>query len=168
MCNQKEVLLLAFICLSLGKLVDSSEQVLTDMSTNFVKALDECKKEEGLPDTITADFIHFWKEDYALTSRLTGCAILCLSKKLEIVDPDLELHHGNTKEFAMKHGADEELAMDLVTIIHDCGNSIQPNDDQCVKVLEWAKCFKVEIHKKGMAPSVEIAVGEVLAEIAMV
>ncbi|XP_063540699.1 pheromone-binding protein-like [Cydia strobilella] len=165
MFKQKEVLLLAFICLSLGRLVDSSQQVLTEMSKNFGKALDVCIKELDLPDSIYDDMMNYWKEGYELTNRHTGCAIMCLSKKLEIVDPDLQLHHGNAKDFAMKHGADEKLAMDLVNVIHECEKSLQPNDDECMKVLEWAKCFKVEIHKKGMAPSMDVAVGEILAEV---
>nr|AVZ44710.1 pheromone binding protein 1 [Grapholita molesta] len=165
MCKQIKLILVAFMCLSLSKLVDSSQQVIKDMGENFGKALDVCKQEMDLPDSIYMDFMNFWKEDYELTNRFTGCAIMCLSKKLELVDPDLQLHHGNAKDFAMKHGADENLAADLVKIIHDCGNSVPPQEDQCMHVLEWAKCFKKEIHKRDLAPPMDVVVGEVLAEV---
>nr|URZ86305.1 pheromone binding protein 1.1 [Grapholita funebrana] len=165
MWKRKELFLVASLCLCLNKLVESSQQVIKDMGENFGKALDVCKQEMDLPDSIYVDFMNFWKEDYELTNRFTGCAIMCLSKKLELVDPDLQLHHGNAKDFAMKHGADEKLAADLVTIIHECGNNLPALEDQCMVVLEWAKCFKKEIHKRDLAPPMDVVVGEVLAEV---
>lgn len=59
----------------------------------------------SLPDSVDVDFGNFWKEDYEVTNRFTGCAIICLSTKLELISPDGTLHHGNTQEFAKKHGA---------------------------------------------------------------
>lgn len=58
-----------------------------------------------LPDSIDVDFKNFWKEDYEVTNRFTGCAVICLSAKLDLISPDGTLHHGNTQEFAKKHGA---------------------------------------------------------------
>lgn len=58
-----------------------------------------------LPESVTKDFMNFWKDDYQLTDRFTGCAIICLSSKLDLLDPEYNLHHGNTHEFAKKHGA---------------------------------------------------------------
>lgn len=59
----------------------------------------------GLPDSIDVDFANFWKDGYEVTNRFTGCAIMCLSTKLDLISPDGSLHHGNTQEFAKKHGA---------------------------------------------------------------
>lgn len=59
----------------------------------------------NLPDSINVDFMNFWKDDYEVTNRDTGCAIICLSTKLELISPDGTLHHGNTLEYAKKHGA---------------------------------------------------------------
>lgn len=58
-----------------------------------------------LPESVTKDFMNFWKPDYQLTDRHTGCAIICLSSKLELLDESLNLHHGNAKDFAKNHGA---------------------------------------------------------------
>lgn len=58
-----------------------------------------------LPDAVMKEFMDFWKEGYELTNRLTGCAIMCMSAKLDLLDEGLALHHGNAKDFAMKHGA---------------------------------------------------------------
>lgn len=58
-----------------------------------------------LPESVTKDFMNFWKDDYQLTDRSTGCAIMCLSSKLDLLDAEYNLHHGNAQEFAKKHGA---------------------------------------------------------------
>nr|2KPH_A Chain A, Pheromone binding protein [Amyelois transitella] len=142
-----------------------SPEIMKDLSINFGKALDTCKKELDLPDSINEDFYKFWKEDYEITNRLTGCAIKCLSEKLEMVDADGKLHHGNAREFAMKHGADDAMAKQLVDLIHGCEKSIPPNDDRCMEVLSIAMCFKKEIHNLKWAPNMEVVVGEVLAEV---
>lgn len=59
----------------------------------------------GLTDNILADLFHFWKLEYNLLNRDTGCLIVCMSKKLELIDANGKLHHGHAQEFAMKHGA---------------------------------------------------------------
>lgn len=56
-------------------------------------------------DHIIADLFHYWKLDYTLLNRDTGCAIICMSKKLDLLDANGRMHHGNAKEFALKHGA---------------------------------------------------------------
>nr|BBB15987.1 pheromone binding protein-A [Ostrinia latipennis] len=144
---------------------ECSQDVMKQMTINFGKALDTCRKELDLPDTINADFYNFWKEGYELSNRLTGCAIMCLSSKLDLVDPEGKLHHGNTHEFAKKHGADDSMAKQLVDLIHKCESSVTDDPDACMKVLNIAKCFKAEIHKLNWAPSMDLIVAEVLAEV---
>nr|AAF06123.1 pheromone binding protein [Synanthedon exitiosa]AAF06142.1 pheromone binding protein [Synanthedon exitiosa] len=157
--------MVVMLYLSIDSGVDSSQEVMKNLTMNFNKALDVCKKELDLPDSINADFYNFWKPDYEVTNRLTGCAIMCLSTKLELFDPDGKLHHGNAKEFAMKHGADDSMAQQLVDIVHKCENDIPNNEDPCLKVLDIAKCFKTEVHKLNWAPDMELMMGEVLAEV---
>ncbi|KAI5637915.1 PBP/GOBP family domain-containing protein [Phthorimaea operculella] len=152
------------VYLAIPSRVDGSQEIMKRLSDNFQKALDECKKEKELPDTVDADFDNFWKEDYDVTSRFTGCAIRCLSHKLEMIAPDGSLHHGNIQEFAKKHGADEGMAKQLSDILHGCSNSIEKNDDDCMTALNVANCFKVELHKLKWAPDVDLAIAEVLAE----
>nr|AAD39444.1 pheromone binding protein [Ostrinia nubilalis]AAD39448.1 pheromone binding protein [Ostrinia nubilalis]ADT78491.1 pheromone binding protein 1 [Ostrinia nubilalis]BBB15972.1 pheromone binding protein-A [Ostrinia nubilalis]BBB15980.1 pheromone binding protein-A [Ostrinia nubilalis] len=144
---------------------ECSQDVMKQMTINFGKALDTCRKELDLPDSINADFYNFWKEGYELSNRHTGCAIMCLSSKLDLVDPEGKLHHGNTHEFAKKHGADDSMAKQLVELIHKCEGSVADDPDACMKVLNIAKCFKAEIHKLNWAPSMDLIVAEVLAEV---
>nr|AAF06139.1 pheromone binding protein [Choristoneura rosaceana]AAF06140.1 pheromone binding protein [Choristoneura rosaceana] len=164
MLQQKELLLFAVVCLSLTQMVEPSADVVKGMTLNFGKGLEECKKEMNLPDSINADFYNFWKDDHVLTNRDTGCAIMCLSSKLELVS-DGKLHHGNTLEYAKQHGADDTVAQQLVDLIHNCEKALPDLEDPCMKVLEWAKCFKIEIHKLNWAPSMDVLAGEMLAEI---
>ncbi|CAG9796000.1 unnamed protein product [Diatraea saccharalis] len=97
------ILVLAVACFVIN--VDSSQEIMKNLSLNFGKALESCKKDLDLPDEVSADFANFWKDGYQLSNRLTGCAIMCMSKKLDLLDPEGKMHHGNTMEFAKKHGA---------------------------------------------------------------
>nr|AAB49502.1 Aper-1=pheromone binding protein/PBP/Apol-3 homolog [Antheraea pernyi, Peptide, 142 aa] [Antheraea pernyi]1QWV_A Chain A, Pheromone-binding protein [Antheraea polyphemus]1TWO_A Chain A, Pheromone-binding protein [Antheraea polyphemus]2JPO_A Chain A, Pheromone-binding protein [Antheraea polyphemus] len=142
-----------------------SPEIMKNLSNNFGKAMDQCKDELSLPDSVVADLYNFWKDDYVMTDRLAGCAINCLATKLDVVDPDGNLHHGNAKDFAMKHGADETMAQQLVDIIHGCEKSAPPNDDKCMKTIDVAMCFKKEIHKLNWVPNMDLVIGEVLAEV---
>ncbi|KAJ2948745.1 hypothetical protein O0L34_g8006 [Tuta absoluta] len=144
--------------------VDGSQEIMKTISMNFGKALDACKKEMDLPDSIDVDFMNFWKEGYEVTNRFTGCAIKCLSTKLEMVAPDGTLHHGNIQEFAKTHGADDGMAKQLADLIHGCEKSTPVVEDECMMVLGVAKCFKAEIHKLNWAPNMDLVVAEVLAE----
>nr|Q95VF0.1 RecName: Full=Pheromone-binding protein 2; Short=PBP 2; Flags: Precursor [Epiphyas postvittana]AAL09026.1 pheromone binding protein [Epiphyas postvittana] len=164
MMNHKELVLFAVVCLSLYQAVEPSQDVVKDMSLNFRKGLDACKKELNLPDTINSDFNRFWNDDHVVTNRDTGCAIMCLSSKLELVS-DTGLHHGNTLEYAKQHGADDTVAQQIVDLLHSCAQAVPDLEDPCLKVLEWAKCFKAEIHKLNWAPSAEVMAAEMLAEV---
>ncbi|XP_053614545.1 pheromone-binding protein [Plodia interpunctella] len=158
------VIVLASVVVTLAG-VDSSADVMKELTINFAKALDQCKKELDLPDSINKDFNNFWKDDHDITNRLTGCAIWCLSSKLEMLDQDFKLHHKNTHEFAKKHGADDAMAQQLVDLIHGCENSVPANPDICLNTLGIAKCFKMEIHKLNWAPDMDLVIAEVLAEV---
>nr|AAC05701.2 pheromone binding protein 2 precursor [Mamestra brassicae] len=146
--------------------VECSQEIMKNLSMNFAKPLEDCKKEMDLPDSVTTDFYNFWKEGYEFTNRQTGCAILCLSSKLELLDQELKLHHGKAQEFAQKHGADEAMAKQLVDLIHGCTQSTPDvAADPCMKALNVAMCSKTKVHELNWAPSVELIVGEVLAEV---
>nr|ACJ07123.1 pheromone binding protein 2 [Chilo suppressalis] len=159
------IVVLALVYLFNG--VESSQEIMKQLSLNFGKAYDSCKKELELPNEVDTDFFNFWKDDYAVTNRLTGCAIMCMSNKLDLLDPDGKMHHGNAREFAKKHGADDSMAQQLIDILHNCekGASPGPDGDACVQVLEISKCFKVEIHKLNWAPSMDLIMAEVLADV---
>nr|ALS03850.1 pheromone-binding protein 4 [Ectropis obliqua] len=156
------VFLTVFLYFNYG--VDADSNIMKNLSLKFGEAMSICKAELNLPDSINEDFYNFWKPDYELQHRETGCMIHCLSTKLNLIDPEGKLHHGKAKEFAMSHGADEGMAQQLIDIIHNCENSTPQNEDGCLMVLAVAKCFKVEIHKLNWTPSMDMVVGEVLAE----
>nr|AAP57467.1 Grp1-pheromone binding protein [Agrotis ipsilon] len=146
--------------------VECSQEIIKNLSLQFAKPLEDCKKEMDLSDTVITDFYNFWKEGYEFTNRQFGCAILCLSSKLELLDQDLKLHHGKAQEFAKKHGADEAMAKQLVDMIHSCSQSTPDvADDPCMKTLNVAKCFVAKIHDLKWAPSMDLIMGEVLAEV---
>ncbi|KAL4704882.1 hypothetical protein ACJJTC_019460 [Scirpophaga incertulas] len=160
-------LILVFVAITYlaNNRVKCSQDVMKQMTLNFAKVLDSCKKELDLPNTINKDFTNFWKEDYELTDRNTGCAIMCMSSKLELLDPNGKLHHGNTRDFAKTHGADDSMIDELISLFHKCDEAIPEHSDSCMQVLMISKCFKAGIHDLKWAPSMELILAEVLAEV---
>nr|AZT78912.2 odorant-binding protein [Dioryctria abietella] len=143
---------------------EASQEAMRQITSGFLKTLDQCKQELGLSD-IVSDLYHYWKEEYDLLSRDTGCAILCMSRKLEMVDGEGRLHHGNAKEFALKHGAADEVAGKLVTLLHECEKQSDSIEDDCMRILEIAKCFRTDVRKLDWAPKVDVIISEVLSDI---
>ncbi|KAJ8717551.1 hypothetical protein PYW07_005481 [Mythimna separata] len=155
----------ALVLMAVGvKEIAPSKDAMKYITSGFVKVLEECKHELNMNDQIMADLYHFWKLDYALLSRDTGCAIICMSKKLDLMDANGRMHHGNAQEFALKHGAGDDVASKIVTIIHDCEKKFERDDDECLRVLEVAKCFRSGIHELDWQPKVEVIVTEVLTD----
>nr|AEQ30020.1 pheromone binding protein 3 [Sesamia inferens] len=145
--------------------IEPSKDAMKYITSGFVKVLEECKKELNMNDHIIADLFHYWKLDYTLLNRDTGCAIICMSKKLDLLDVNGRMHHGNAREFALKHGAGDEVAGKIVDIIHDCEKKFERDDDECLRVLEVAKCFRTGIHELDWQPKVEVIMSEVFTEI---
>nr|6VQ5_A Chain A, Pheromome Binding Protein [Epiphyas postvittana]6VQ5_B Chain B, Pheromome Binding Protein [Epiphyas postvittana] len=142
-----------------------SEEVMKDLTSGFIKVLEECKKELNLSESIINDLYNYWKEDYSLLNRDVGCAIVCMSKKLELIDTSGKIHHGNAEDLAKKHGADSEVAAKLVAILHECEKTHDAIEDQCMKALEIAKCFRTNIHELNWAPKMDVVITEVLTEV---
>nr|AGJ83350.1 pheromone binding protein 1 [Dendrolimus houi] len=154
-------LAVAIVFLAIDSRVDSSQDVMKELSVRFGESMNLCIKEMDLPD-VSADFFNYWKEDYVITRRETGCLFSCLAKKVHMQHPDGLVHKDNTHNFATKHGADDEMAAQLVEVIHSCENSISESDD-CIRVLGIANCFKKEMHKLNWAPSAELVTQELMA-----
>ncbi|KAJ8716935.1 hypothetical protein PYW08_005334 [Mythimna loreyi] len=156
----------ALVLLTVGvREIAPSKDAMKYITSGFVKVLEECKHDLNMNDQILADLYHYWKLDYALLSRDTGCAIICMSKKLDLLDTNGRMHHGNAQEFAMKHGAGDDVASKIVSIIHECEKKFERDDDECLRVLDVAKCFRSGIHELDWQPNVEVIVSEVLTEI---
>ncbi|CAK1550282.1 unnamed protein product [Leptosia nina] len=154
-----------WVCVLQCSQVMASQEVMKQLTTGFTKAMEECKKELNLGNHIIQDFINYWREEYELINRDTGCAIMCMASKHDLITEDMKLHHGKAHEFAKSHGADDDVAKQLVTMIHECENAQQDNSDDCMKTLEIAKCFRRKIHDLKWAPSMETILEEIMADI---
>ncbi|CAH2240939.1 general odorant-binding protein 1-like [Pararge aegeria] len=143
----------------------ASQEVMKKLTTGFGKALEECKKELGLGEHIMNDFYNYWREDYELLNRDTGCAIMCMASKFDLISDDMNLHHKNAHEFAKTHGADDNLAKQLVDMLHECEKAHSNVSDNCSKTLEISKCFRRKIHDLKWAPSMEEILEELMTEV---
>ncbi|XP_023936562.1 general odorant-binding protein 1-like [Bicyclus anynana] len=143
----------------------ASQEIMKKLTTGFSKALEECKQEMGFGEHIMKDFYNYWKEDYELLNRETGCAIMCMASKFDLIADDMSLHHQNAHEFAKTHGADDDMAKQLVNMLHDCEKVHDSIVDNCSKTLEISKCFRTKIHELKWAPSMEEILEEVMTEV---
>ncbi|CAK1584136.1 unnamed protein product [Parnassius mnemosyne] len=87
---------------------------------------------------------YFSEEKYDLIHRDTGCALVCISRKLELLDENGDVNQENAQEFAISHGAEEEVATDLVADASDCVTQHKGVKDECLRALETAKCFRTK------------------------
>nr|AWT50453.1 pheromone-binding protein 3 [Carposina sasakii] len=162
----KRCLLVGLITVSCcAFVVDSSQETLKKITSSFMKVLEVCKEELGISENLLAGLYHFWKEEYELVSKEVGCAILCMSHKLNLLDESGKLHHGNAQEFAEQHGAADSTAKQLVSMIHSCEENQEALEDQCLRALEVAKCFRTRIHELDWTPKMDVLVTEVLTDI---
>nr|CAJ2313466.1 Pheromone-binding protein [Metisa plana] len=146
------------------RVVDSSQELIKDLLIGFTKTLDECINEMGYPQSVKQDFYDFWKPDHEVTDNRFGCTIICISTKLDLLDPYGRLHHGNAHDFVTKHGASDDQAKQLVSLVHECDTEHKDVSGECTRMVMVSKCFKAKIHDLDWAPSVEIILAEILAD----
>ncbi|XP_023936564.2 pheromone-binding protein-like [Bicyclus anynana] len=157
------IVVFLFISISINEI--TTNETMKNITSGFLKVLDDCKHELNLSENVLADMYHFWKADHALLHRDTGCAIVCMSKKLNLLDTSGKLHHGNAQEFAVNHGAASDMASKLVSVVHECEQKHDAEEDPCLRALEIAKCFREVMHEMNWAPRMDIIISEVLTEI---
>ncbi|XP_059047154.1 general odorant-binding protein 1-like [Achroia grisella] len=142
-----------------------SSEVMKYITAGFLKTLDDCKHELNLSDNIVSDLYHFWKQEYELLNRETGCIILCMSRKLNLIDTSGRLHHGSAQDFAMQHGAAEDVAVKLVNMLHECEKQSLAVEDECARTLEVAKCFRNDIRGLDWSPKADVLITEILTDL---
>ena len=60
---------------------------------------------------------------------------------------------------------DEAVAKQLVGILHGCETQHQGIEDPCAMALEVAKCFRTKMHELNWAPSMEVAIEEIMTAV---
>nr|AWV50438.1 pheromone binding protein 3 [Conopomorpha sinensis] len=160
----RNVMLLVGLVALVSTGVQATQEMMEVLTKKYMNAISECKKEMEIADSELIEFINFWRSEEKLVNRHIGCVMMCLSTKLDLVDPSGNLHHGNAREFGKKHGADDELITKLIDMIHSCEKAAPPNNGMCMNILNVANCFRGKIHNLKWAPDIEILIGEVLSE----
>nr|AAB36114.1 pheromone binding protein, PBP [Lymantria dispar, Peptide, 145 aa] [Lymantria dispar] len=143
-----------------------SKDVMHQMALKFGKPIKLCQQELGADDSVVKEFLDFWKDGYVMKDRQTGCMLICMAMKLELLDSAMEIHHGSTFAFAKAHGADEAMAQQIIDIVHGCTTTYPAaeTNDPCQRAVNVAMCFKADVHKLNWAPDVELLVADFLAE----
>ncbi|CAG9795998.1 unnamed protein product [Diatraea saccharalis] len=147
------------------KEIEMVPEYLKSLSGSLIKVMKTCATELEFTDGIMLDFYQLWKQNYEAVSRDAGCVLHCMSLKLDLFNVDGKLEHGNTKEFVMKHGAGANAATQLEDMVQTCHQNVSEMTDDCLRVLELAKCIREGIHQVNWQPNVEVVIEEVLAEV---
>nr|UDM59723.1 putative pheromone binding protein 3 [Corcyra cephalonica] len=136
------------------------------LSIGFIKTLDTCKKELNVGENVMQEMQNFWREEYDLVHRDTGCMILCMATKHDLLHiEEYKLHHAKSEDFAKTHGADEDTAKQLVAMLHECEKQNEAQNDYCMRALDVAKCFRTKIHGLKWAPTMEDILEEIMIEV---
>ncbi|XP_041984866.1 general odorant-binding protein 1-like [Aricia agestis] len=136
------------------------------LSIGFTKVINECREELDAGEHIIKDIENYWREEYALLNRDFGCMVMCMAGKHDMLnDGGTGIHHDSATEFAKKHGADEDVAKQVATMILDCEKQFLEMSDTCMRALETSKCFRTKIHELKWAPSMEEILEEVMSEV---
>ncbi|GBP25920.1 General odorant-binding protein 2 [Eumeta japonica] len=141
---------------------EGTAEVMSHVSVHFGKALQECREESGLTEEMMEEFHHFWREDFEVVHRELGCAIICMSTKLSLLDDNTRMHHDNMDEYVKSFPAGEVLSKRMVEMIHTCEKKYDDIADDCERVVKIAACFKADCQAAGIAP--EMAMLEVVME----
>nr|AYP30821.1 OBP22 [Corythucha ciliata] len=160
--------MLAVLCLLASLLVlhtgpaAGDALVMSHVTAHFGKTLEECREESGLSSDIMEEFHHFWNEEFEVVHRELGCAIICMSNKFSLLKEDQRMHHMNMHDYIKSFPNGEILSELMVDMIHNCEKPNDDIEDDCVRVVKTAACFKEESKKKGIAP--EMAMIEAVLE----
>uniref|UniRef100_A0A2U9PEX2 Pheromone binding protein 3 n=1 Tax=Carposina sasakii TaxID=252295 RepID=A0A2U9PEX2_CARSA len=158
------VLCSIFLIIYVDKAI-SSQDIMMNLTKGFAAALDKCKKELNIQDHIMQDFFNFWREEYQLVNKEFGCVVMCMASHFDLINEDSKMHHEKAHAFAKSHGADDVLAKQIVTMIHECEKVHEGMSDDCSRVLEIAKCFRGKIHELKWAPNMETLIEEIMTEV---
>ncbi|KAL0870203.1 hypothetical protein ABMA27_006345 [Loxostege sticticalis] len=142
--------------------IDMVPEAMKQLTHGFLKVLEECKTEMNLSEGVITDLYHLWREEYDQISRDAGCVIHCMSKKLQLFGDDGKIHHENIKEFAVKNGAEEKVAAQLLSLAHECEKKQEGIEDECERTLEVAKCFRRDVKQIDWVPKMEVLMTEVI------
>nr|AFM36757.1 pheromone-binding protein 2 [Agrotis ipsilon] len=145
--------------------VMTSQEVVASFSKGFTNVVEHCKAEVNAGEHIMQDIYNFWREEYQLVNRDLGCMVLCMANKLGLIGEDQKMHHAKAEEFAKSHGADEAVAKQLVAILYECETKHAAVEDECGMALEIAKCFRTKMHELKWAPSMEVAMEEIMTAV---
>ncbi|XP_075981505.1 general odorant-binding protein 1-like [Anticarsia gemmatalis] len=157
---------IAIVCAAISMQgVMTSQELMTKLTGGFAKVMDTCKTELRVGDHIIQDFYNFWKEEYELVNKDFGCMIICMAGKLDLLSEDMKMHHGNAHAFAKAHGADDDVAKQIVSLLHGCENEPSSTEDPCMRAVEISKCFRTKIHELKWAPSMEVILGEIMTDV---
>ncbi|OWR47903.1 general odorant binding protein 1 [Danaus plexippus plexippus] len=137
---------------------------MKDVTLGFGEALKLCREESQLTEEKMEEFFHFWRDDFKFDDRAVGCAIKCMSSHFDLLTDSHRMHHRNMDNFIKSFPNGEVLSQQMVTLIHECEQQHDSEEDHCWRILRVAECFKSSCKKHGIAPTMELLMAEFVME----
>ncbi|CAG9564379.1 unnamed protein product [Danaus chrysippus] len=156
--------LLLLLLVQLVVQLKANVDVMKDVTLGFGEALKLCREESQLTEEKMEEFFHFWRDDFKFDDRAVGCAIKCMSSHFDLLTDSHRMHHNNMDNFIKSFPNGEVLSQQMVTLIHECEQQHDSEEDHCWRILRVAECFKSSCKKHGIAPTMELLMAEFVME----
>ncbi|XP_013137195.1 PREDICTED: general odorant-binding protein 1-like [Papilio polytes] len=144
----------------------ATSDIMKDVTLGFGEALQHCREESQLTEDKMEEFFHFWREDFRFDERALGCAIQCMSRHFDLLTDAHRMHRENTDRFIKSFPNGEALSQQMVDMIHACEAQHDAEPDHCWRILRVAECFKASCQQRGIAPTMEQIMAELIMEAA--
>nr|AWT50454.1 odorant-binding protein 1 [Carposina sasakii] len=166
MAIEKQVSLVLGLVLSLLVTnIAGNADIMKDIALGFGEAHKHCRDESELTPEKMQAFSHFWDDDFKFEQRELGCAIECMSRHFNLLTEEGKMHHDNADKFIRSFPKGEQIAQQLLDIVHACETKNEAQEDHCWRVLHTAECFIHSAKEQNIAPSVDMLMAEfVVAE----
>ncbi|XP_014368562.2 general odorant-binding protein 2 [Papilio machaon] len=133
----------------------ATAEIMSHVTAHFGQTLEECREESGLTTDMMAAFAHYWSEDFgkATVPREFGCALICMSHKLSLLQHDVRLHRLNMDDYIRSFPNGDLLSKKMVDMIHECEQQHDTVDDDCERIVNVSLCFRSTAQREGIAPN---------------
>ncbi|KAL0870205.1 hypothetical protein ABMA27_006346 [Loxostege sticticalis] len=111
----------------------------------------------NLGQDVLTDFLYYWQEDRQFTNKQVGCTVICVSKKLNLLDKAGRLSQPDAEAYVKTAGGDENLAKYLVYLYQSCQKVVNETEP-CENALQTTNCFRKAVQRAKYSPDVPVEV----------
>ncbi|CAD0202893.1 unnamed protein product [Chrysodeixis includens] len=131
---------------------DHEIAVMRSVTASVGDVVLECQNEMHFDNVVIHDLVNIWTESNELLNPETGCVMLCVLVKMELVDHGGKVQKAESDAFLRAMGADDRIAGKLVELFELCQRATSRIKDMCEFALQMTKCFRYGIFELRWVP----------------